>query len=170
MKSPSSFVGFPEAPTSYSASVQVAKKAKNGQKWQKSFKIQIFWVIWSEKPKLLSSLLSYNLWNWAMLKNDHRKPWGASKDPKMTKKGKKLTHFRQFRELKKNIEISYQNINLFKDIVSIKYKRLKTAKKFDPHSRIRPKTAIRSKIAILCSKWQRWSLKRIFLMISSNSS
>ena len=34
----------------------------------------------------------------------------------------------------------YQIIDLGKDIVSVKYKRLETAKKFDPHSRIRPKT------------------------------
>ena len=67
-------------------------------------------------------------------------PQGASKDPKMTKKGKKRTHFRQFQELKKNIEISYQNIDLCKDIFSAKYKKLETTKKFDPHSRIRPKT------------------------------
>ena len=34
----------------------------------------------------------------------------------------------------------YQNIYLCKNIVSVKYKRLETAKKFDPHSPVGPKT------------------------------
>ena len=71
-----------------------SKIAKVGLKCQKSFKIQIFLLILLEKPKRLSSLLSYNLWNWAMLKNDQRKPWGASKDPKMTKKRAKNDSFK----------------------------------------------------------------------------
>ena len=33
-----------------------------------------------------------------MLKNNQRKPWGGSKDPKMAKKGPKMTQFRDYQK------------------------------------------------------------------------
>ena len=77
---------------------------------------------------------------WAMLEKDNGCHRGPLRTPKWTKKGQKLTHFKQCQEIKNNIEIFYQNINSCKDIVSVKCYRLETAKQFDPHSHIRPKT------------------------------
>ena len=48
--------------------------AKVGLKWQKSFKIQIFGLIWLEKPRLLSSSLIYNSKMWPMLDNGQWMP------------------------------------------------------------------------------------------------
>ena len=143
MKSPSSFVGFPEAPKSNWASVQVVKKAKNGQKWKIYFKIQSFWFIWLEKPKDLSSLLSYNLWNGTMLKNEQWTLLGASKDLKMAKKGWKMTHFGLCQKIMKKMKFFHQNIYICKNIVSVKYWILETAEKFVPQCPIRPKTGIK---------------------------
>ena len=61
---------------------------------------------------------------------------GASKDPKIAKKRAKNDSFLAMSNKKKIMKFFYQNL----DIVSVKYKRLETAKKFDPHSHIRPKT------------------------------
>ena len=67
-----------------------------GLKWQKSFKIQIFWLKKNQNVFVVYSVK--NLWNYAMLKNNQRKPWGGSKDPKMAKKGPKMTQFRDYQK------------------------------------------------------------------------
>ena len=78
-----------------------------------------------------------------MLKNDQRKLWGVFKDPRLAKKGPKMTHFREYqkkRKKKKNNENVLSNHRFMQKYTLSEVQEARNSKKFDPHGCIRPKT------------------------------
>ena len=85
-------------------------------------------IILANQPNFVTSSHTCKLKMWSRPRNGQWMQLGVVKNHKMAKKDLKLSHFTHTKKIMKENEIFPSNIYSSKDIGSVEYNRLKTAK------------------------------------------